>query len=143
MTRGLHPETRPQREGRPGHWSVPPPGAEQVEHRDAPMGAVGKGIAWILAGLLAIVAAVLVFTSAIKPRTPLMAGTAEKRFHTPAPPLLVAAPADRHALERAHKGPGEAAIERAMEQVVQQGWGDTGPPPGRDTVAMHRAEAGR
>jgi hypothetical protein len=34
------------------------------------MRAVGKGIAWIIAGLLVIVGAVLVFTSAIEPRSP-------------------------------------------------------------------------
>jgi hypothetical protein len=143
MPRGLHPETRPQREGRPGHWSVPLPTAEQVEYRDAPMGAVGKGIAWIIVGLLVIVGAVLIFSSAIKPGTPLMARTAAARFHTPAPPLLVAAPADRLALERAHRAPGGAALDQAMEQVVHQGWGDTAPPPSRPDVAMHRAEAGR
>jgi hypothetical protein len=143
MPRGLHPETRPQREGRPGHWLVPLPSADQVEYRDAPMRAVGKGIAWIIVGLLVIVGAVLVFTSAIEPRSPLMAGTAAARFHTPAPPLLVAAPADRAALERAHRGPSEAALKRAVDQVVQQGWGDTSPPPSRRDVAMHRAQAGR
>jgi hypothetical protein len=72
-----------------------------------------------------------------------MAGTAAARFHTPAPPLLVAAPADRAALERAHRGPSEAALKRAVDQVVQQGWGDTSPPPSRADVAMRRAQAGR
>lgn len=142
-TRGLHPETRPQRDGRPGHWSVPPPMADQVEYRDAPMRAVGKGLAWTVFALLLIVAGVLVFASAIKSRAPLMAGPAKARFHAPAPSLQVAAPADRVALERAHRGPDKAAIGRAMDEVVQQGWGDSTPPPGRDEVAMHRAEAGR
>lgn len=143
MTRGLHPKTRPQRDGRPGHWAVPLRADDRVEHRDAPMGSVAKGLAWIAAGLLAIVAAVLIFTSAIKPRTPLMAGTAATRFHAPAPPLLVAPQADRAMLERAHAGPGDAAIERAMDAVIRQGWGDTQPPPSRDDVAMSRAKAGR
>jgi hypothetical protein len=141
MPRGLHPETMPQRDGRPGHWSVPV--GDQVEYRDAPMRAVGKGIAWIVFALLLIVGAVLVFTHAIKPRTPLMAAGAEKQFHAPSPPLEVAAPANRIALEKAHAGPGDEAIERAMGAVVRQGWGDATPPPDRDEVAMHRAEAGR
>lgn len=143
MTRCLHPETRPQREGRPGHWAVLLPIADQVEYRDAPMRAVGKGIAWIIVALLVIVGAVLILASAIRPRAPLLAGTAAARFHTPAPPLLVAAPAERAALERAHAPPGERAIDQAMDQVVRQGWGDSGPPPGRDGVAMNRAKAGQ
>lgn len=143
LPRGLHPETRPQRDGRPGHWAVPPANAEQVEYRDAPMGSVAKGVGWIVFALVVIVGGVLIFTSAIKPRVPLLAGRAAAQFHTPAPPLLVAPQAHRAALERAHRAPGAADIERAMDQVLQQGWGDNAPPPGRPEVAMHRAEAGR
>jgi hypothetical protein len=143
MPRGLHPETRPQREGRPGHWSVLLPTADQVEYRDAPMRAVAKGLAWLVFTVLVIIAVVLIFTSAIKPRAPLLAGTAERRFHPVGPRLLVAPPADRARLERAHSGPSEAAIDRAMEQVLRQGWGDEAAPPGRADVAMRRAGDGR
>jgi hypothetical protein len=139
MTRGLHPETMPQRQGEPGHWAVP--AGDEVEYRDAPMRAVGKGIAWIVFALLLIVAAVLVFSSAVRPRASLMAGSAAAGFHAPAPRLQVAAPADRAALEKAHSGPDAAAIEQAMDRVVGQGWGDSAPPPTRPEVAMHRAGA--
>jgi hypothetical protein len=105
------------------------------------MRSVGKGIGWIVFALVAIVAGVLIFTSAIKPRTPLTAGSAAARFSAPAPRLQVAGPPERIALEKAHAGPGEAAIESAMGRVVQQGWGDAAPPPSRDDVAMHRAQA--
>jgi hypothetical protein len=141
MTRGLHPETMPQRQGEPGDWAVPV--GDEVEYRDAPMRAVGKGLGWIVAVLLLIVAAVLIFTSATRPRTPLTAARAEARFRAPAPTLQVAAPAARAALERDHAGPGAAAIEQAMERVAAHGWGDGAPPPARPEVAMHRAEAGR
>jgi hypothetical protein len=140
-TRGLHPETQPQRAGRPGHWSVPV--GDQVEYRDAPMRAVGKGLGWIVVALLAIVGAVLIVTNASKPRTPLMAGIAAREFHAPGPRLQVSAPTDRAALERAHAGPDDAMIAAAMDRVVKQGWGDSTPPPSRPEVAMHRAEAGR
>ena len=137
VTRGLHPETMPQRAGKPDHWTVPQPDAEHVELTDAPMPAVAKGIAWIVTALVMIVGAVLIFTSAIKSRTPLMADNAARAFHAPAPQLQVAAPAARAALERAHRAPSDAA----MDQVVKQGWGDTAPAPGRANVAMGRAGA--
>ena len=141
MTRGLHPETMPQRQGEPGDWAVP--AGDEVEYRDAPVRAVAKGLAWIVAALLLIVAAVLVFTNATRPRTPLTAASAEAHFRAPAPTLQVAAPADRAALEKDHAGPGAAAIEQAMDRVAAQGWGDGAAPPTRPEVAMHRAEAGR
>ena len=140
-TRGLHPETRPQRRGEPGDWAIP--AGDAIEYRDAPMRAVGKGLAWIVFALVLIVIAVLVFTSATRPRTPLRAASAAARFRAPPPTLQVAAPADRVALEKAHGGPDAAAIEQAMDRVVGEGWGDGSPPPTRPEIAMHRAEEGQ
>jgi hypothetical protein len=143
MTRGLHPETMPQRAGIADGWAVPQPDEEQVERSDAPMSSVAKGLGWIVAALVLIIGAVLIFTSAIKPRTPLIARTAEARFRAPAPPLQVAAPADRVELERAHRAPNGSVLDEAVDQVIRQGWGDSAPPPSRQDVAMHRAGAGR
>ncbi len=142
LTRGLHPKTRPQREGRPGHWAALLRTANQVEYSDAPMRAVAITLGLAILLVLIVVGGVLIFTSAIKPRTPLMAGTAAAHFKTAGPPLLATPEDQRSALEKAHSGPGDAAIERAMDQVVRQGWGETAPPPGRATVAMGRAKAG-
>ena len=143
LTRGVHPQTRPQRDGRPGHWSVLLPTADQVQYSDAPMRAVAITLGCAILLVLTIVGAVLIFASAIKPRTPLLAGTAEAQFRTAGAPLLANPTAHRAALEAAHRGPDDAAIERAMDQMVQQGWGDAAPaaPPGRAAVAMGRAEA--
>lgn len=143
MPRGLHPKTLPQREGRPGHWSVLLRTAEHVEQRDAPMLALGKGLAVSVLVLLLIVAGVLAFAGAVRPRSSLHPATAEARFHTAGPPLLASPEDERLALERAHSGPDKAALERGMDAVVQQGWGDAGPPPGRADVAMNRAKAGQ
>jgi len=44
-------------------------------------------------------------------------------------------------IERAHGAPTDAAIERAMDEVVSRGWDDSFPPPGRADVATRRAEA--
>ena len=88
LTRGLHSKTLPQREGRPGHWAVLPPTADQVEYRDAPMRAVTLALVGTMLGLLLIIGGVLVFVGAIKPRTPLSAETAEAHFHPAGPPLL-------------------------------------------------------
>lgn len=141
MPRGLHPKTLPQRAGWPGHWSSPPRTADQVEHRDAPMRSLGRAIVGMMIGLLLVVGGVLAFANAIKPRTPLLAGTAAARFRTTGPPLQIAGRADRAAIERAHGAPTDAAIERATDEVVSRGWDDSFPPPGRADVATRRAEA--
>jgi hypothetical protein len=117
--------------------------AAQVEYRDVPPRIVAKGIAWLILALLLIVAIVLIFTSAIKPRSPLPADAAKERFRSAGPPLLSAPREERVALEAAHRGPDDAAIERAMDAVVRQGWGEDASAPGRADVAMHRAEAGQ
>ena len=143
MPRGLHPKTLPQRDGRQAHWAVPLPMADQVEYRDAPMRSLGKGVIGVMVVLAAIIAAVLFFASASKPRSPQLAGTAAAHFHAAGPALEPTPAADREALERAHRGPDEAALDRAMDEVVRQGWGDTAPPPGRADVAMNRAKAGQ
>lgn len=143
MPRGLHPKTLLQRAGRPGHWSVLLRTAEHVEHRDAPMRSLAKGLAATVVVLLLIVVGVLTFAGAIRPRTASHAAVAEARFHPAGPPLLASPEDERLALERAHAGPDKAALERAMDAAVRQGWGDTAPPPGRADVAMSRAKAGQ
>jgi hypothetical protein len=143
MPRGLHPKTLPQRAGRAGHWSAPLRTADQLEYRDAPMRSLGSGIVGTMIGLLLIVGGVVTFVNAIKPRTPQLAGTAAAHFHTTGPALQIAARADRAAIERAHSAPTDAAIERAMDEVVRRGWDHSYRPPGRADVATRRAEAGQ
>jgi hypothetical protein len=143
MPRGLHPKTLPQRDGREGHWSVLPRTSDQVERHDAPMRSMGRGIVGTMIVLLLIVGGVLTLINAIKPRTPQLAGKAHAYFHTASPRLLVSPAADRMMLEKAHRAPGDAAIDRAMDRVVRQGWGDTTPPPNRADVATGRAEVER
>jgi len=141
MVPGLHENTRPQRK-KAGHgWADP--GDAAFEPRDAPARWVGVGIAALIGTLVLSVAAVLAFSSMARPRDSLHPGAARARFHTSAPVLEVAPPADRLALERAHPAPGGAALQAAEDAVVARGWVDAAPPPSRADVAMHRAEVGQ
>jgi hypothetical protein len=141
MVPGLHENTRPQRKGRDGAWADP--GDDAFEPRDAPPRWVGLGIAGLIATLVLSVAAVLAFAAANRPRASLHADIARARFHAPAPPLEVAPPAGRVALERAHPAPSGPALDAAMRAVVARGWGDAAPPPSRADTALGRAESGQ
>jgi hypothetical protein len=139
--RGLHPETGHQRARRGRDWAEPGPGAEVVT-RDAPFGAVGKGLAALGLGLAATIALVLAFTGLALPRPEWGADAAHAHFRTAAPPLLHA-PAQALRRERqGHPAPTAARLDRAMDRVIAQGWGDA-PPPGRAEVAIARARAGQ
>ena len=141
MTPGLHPNTRRQRKGEDGDWAVA--GREAFEARDAPPRWVALGVAGTLATLLLSVAGALWFVSANKPRVPLVADAAKASFHTAGPPLEAAPRADRETLAKAHPAPEGAALNAEEQAVLQQGWGDAGPPPGRAGTAIKRAEAGQ
>jgi hypothetical protein len=139
MAPGLHPNTRPQRKGHDGAWTVTREDA--FEARDAPPRWVAAGIAGILIVLLLSTGGALWFVAANRPRVPLMADQAQARFSTAGPPLESAPRADRLALARAHPAPRRAALDAAMDSVLRQGWGDTAPPPSRADSALARAEA--
>lgn len=147
MTRGLHPHTKPQRaKGDDGGWQVPD--GEAIEHRDVPPRRVAQALAGTLFALLASLAGVAVLFNAIEQQQPIRAGDAEARFRTAGPPLAPAPRAERIAVEapalerlRETRGTGQAAIDRAMREVVADGWADNSTPPSRATTALDRAEA--
>ena len=138
---GLHPNTRPQRKGKPGGWAVAEP--TTFETRDAPPRWVALGLAGTLALLVLSVGGGLWFVAANRPRVPPPAPAAHARFHTAGPPLESTPRGDGEALERAHRAPQGAALDAAMSAVVAHGWADAAPPPSRAETATKRAEAGQ
>lgn len=140
MVPGLHPNTRPQRKGEDGNWSVA--ARDAFEARDAPPRWVAAGLAGVITVLLLSVAGALGFVAANKPRVPLPADAAKERFHTAGPPLESAPRADRETLERVHQAPNGPALQATMDAVLRQGWGDSEPPPSRADTALKRAGSG-
>ena len=141
MVPGFQPNTHPQRKGEEGAWAAAGPDA--FEARDAPPRWMALGLAGIVVVLLLSVACVMWFVGASRPRVPLLADAAKAHFHTVGPPLETAPRADREALVKAHPAPDGPALDRAMDAVLRQGWGDAAPPPGRGETAMKRAETGQ
>jgi hypothetical protein len=140
--RGLHSETGLQRKRGETDWARPQNGHE-LEKRDAPFGAVGKGLGWIGAGLIGAIVLVLTVARIALPGPGLSANVAHARFRTAGPSLLRAPQEALRANLARHPSPSGRSLDRAMGQVVAQGWGDEAPPPGRADVAMARARAGQ
>lgn len=139
LTRGLHPDTSPQRKEDGDAWTKPNP-QEAYEASDAPPRWVALGVGGILLVLVASVLAVAWLTGTIKPRRPIMAEQAEQHFRFAGPPLQIDQGAERSALESRHRAPAPQMLGRAMEQVLREGWGDEAPAPTRAQTALARAK---
>lgn len=137
-TRGIHPETGLQRKRRGSAWAQPHSQGE-VEMQDAPYAAIGKGLGWIAAGLIVAIALVLASTRLALPRPSLGANAAHGRFRTAGPPLLPVPAAALHQAQVRHPAPAGDRLDKAMNQVLEQGWDDSSPAPGRAEVAAARA----
>ena len=147
MIRGLHPHTKPQRASYDGgSWEVPD--GDGIEDRDVPPRRVAQALLGTLVALLAILAGVAVLFSAIEGKKPIGASQAEARFRTAGPALAPDPRTERIAVEASAfgrlletRGAGQTAIDRAMREVVDEGWETTGSQPSRAATALDRAEA--
>lgn len=139
MTRGLHPQTRPQRaESADGSWCVPR--KESFETSDAPPRRVALALGGLLGLLCLSLAGNALPLADLRPSAPLGAEQARARFHTAAPRLL--ADPDTGHVEQSAFGPltAEPSLARAMDQVVREGWRErSAPPPSRGATALDRA----
>ena len=140
MTRGLHPQTRPQRMcGDDGKWASASDDVE-VEHDDVPPRQVAKALGWTMAGLLVSMGLVALLMTQMDHRRPIGAKVAEERFHSAGPPLLSKPEAELTAEEAAHPAPAGQELARAARTVEERGWGENAPAPSRAETAMRRAE---
>ena len=140
MTRGLHPETRPQRAAAAGKGWLTSHGGEAVERQDPPPGTVAKVLVWVFAALLAAMAAVAGLISLLDMRHAIGPAQAEGRFTTSGAPLLARPEAVLLGVEQNHEM-NEEDLRAAMQVVAREGWGEAGPTPDRAQSAMNRAEA--
>jgi hypothetical protein len=138
VTRGLHPETRPQRAVADGQWQQPD--HPSVESQEPPPRYVAYALAGIIASLLLSQAAVGLLLPLLSDRQPRAPAAAEQRFTSSAPPLLAAPETALQSNSAAHN-PQPGAIARVMADVAREGWGEPAPPPNRATTALERAKA--
>jgi len=142
MTRGLHKDTKVQR-GAAG--DVPAADRKRgYEAGDAPPAKVAIGVAGFMVLMLVglfIAGALAVQWDHRHPPEPARAGI------VPPPPRLLPDPPQQRrrvetdAMRRLQSGP--FPIDRAMEEVVREGWDAAAPPPSPEQTAREHVEAAR